>query len=241
MGIDVEAEPVLHSLNRFAKPVFATASSTGSGRHRLCRRRSQGLEWSSTSKRARIADVAREAGVSKTAVSFAFNSPDRLAAETAERIREVAESLGYRPHPVARMLTQRQTLTIGVLTPQALSVIFSNPFFGAFSEGVAVVAEESGLRAHFISPLARLAGEGGRPRDRRRRRRGRPDRRPSRGRADPAGRPADRVRRLECADRSTRRSTSTTRAAPGAAAEHLIGLGHREFLVIGVEPPPTTA
>ena len=44
---------------------------------------------------------------------------------------------GLSTDPVARMLTQRQTLTIGVLTPQALSVIFSNPFFGAFSEGVA--------------------------------------------------------------------------------------------------------
>ena len=60
-----------------------------------------------TQRRPRIADVAREAGVSKTAVSFAFNSPDRLAPETASRIRDVADSLGYRPHPVARMLTQR--------------------------------------------------------------------------------------------------------------------------------------
>ena len=34
--------------------------------------------------RPRIDDVAREAGVSKTAVSFAFNSPERLAPETAE-------------------------------------------------------------------------------------------------------------------------------------------------------------
>ena len=103
--------------------------------------------------RPRIADVAREAGVSKTAVSFAFNSPDRLSPETAQRIREVADQLGYTPHPVARMLSQRETLTIGVLTPQALSVIFSNPFFGAFSEGVAVAAEESGYALYFISPL----------------------------------------------------------------------------------------
>ena len=51
------------------------------------------------------------------------------------------------------MLTQRQTMTIGVLTPQALSVIFSNPFFGAFSEGVALAAEEHGYGLHFISPL----------------------------------------------------------------------------------------
>lgn len=34
-------------------------------------------------QRPRIADVAREAGVSKTAVSFAFNSPDRLAMSDA--------------------------------------------------------------------------------------------------------------------------------------------------------------
>jgi alanine racemase len=47
-----------------------------------------------TRRRPRIADVAREAGVSKTAVSFAFNSPDRLAPETASRIRDVADSLG---------------------------------------------------------------------------------------------------------------------------------------------------
>jgi hypothetical protein len=32
-------------------------------------------------------------------------------------------------------------------------VIFSNPFFGAFAEGVAVVAEESGYGLTFISPL----------------------------------------------------------------------------------------
>jgi len=113
-------------------------------------------------RRTRIADVAREAGVSKTAVSFAFNSPDRLSPETATRIREVAESVGYRLHPVARMLTQGQTMALGVLTPQALSVIFSNPFFGAFNEGVALAAEEHGYGLHFISPvhgsLARAIG-----------------------------------------------------------------------------------
>ena len=42
-------------------------------------------------ERVRLADVAREAGVSKAAVSFAFNKPDRLSVETAERIRSVAQ------------------------------------------------------------------------------------------------------------------------------------------------------
>ncbi len=104
-------------------------------------------------RRVTIADVAERAGVSKTAVSFAFNNPDRLNAGTASRILDIAGQLGYRPDPVARMLTQRRTGSIGVLTPQDLSVIFTNPFFGAFSAGIATVAEESGYGLHFISPL----------------------------------------------------------------------------------------
>jgi DNA-binding LacI/PurR family transcriptional regulator len=51
------------------------------------------------------------------------------------------------------MLTQRQTMTIGVLTPQALAIAFSNPFFGLFGEGVAEAAEERGYGLHLISPL----------------------------------------------------------------------------------------
>jgi len=104
-------------------------------------------------RRVTIADVAEKAGVSKTAVSFAFNSPDRLNTATANRILDIATALGYRPDPVARMLSQRRTAAIGVLTPQALSVIFTNPFFAAFSAGIAGVAEEQGYGLHFISPL----------------------------------------------------------------------------------------
>jgi alanine racemase len=103
--------------------------------------------------RTRIADVAREAGVSKAAVSFAFNYPDRLRPETAERIRQIASQLGYRPHPVARMLTARSTATIGIVSPQALAQVFANPFFALFSEGVASVTEEHGFGLLFISPL----------------------------------------------------------------------------------------
>jgi alanine racemase len=188
------------------------------------------------SVRPRIGDVAREAGVSKTAVSFAFNSPDRLAPVTADRIRAVAERLGYTPHPVARMLTQGETLTIGVLTPQALSVIFSNPFFGAFTEGVAAAAEASGYALHLISPLhGSLAG--------------------AMGRATVDGVVAvglsgdhpevEQIRRagvpIVLVDSTALPELDSIDVddvgGARAAAEHLIGLGHREILIIGVEPP----
>ncbi len=104
-------------------------------------------------RRPRIADVAQVAGVSKASVSFAFNSPERLKAETADRIRSVAAEMGYRPNPVARMLSARRTMTIGVLTPQPLSQVFANPFFAHFAEGVSAVTEERGFGLLLISPL----------------------------------------------------------------------------------------
>jgi len=54
--------------------------------------------------RPRIGDVAQLAGVSKTAVSFAFNQPEHLNAATRDRILAAAEQLGYRPSPIARRL-----------------------------------------------------------------------------------------------------------------------------------------
>ncbi len=187
-------------------------------------------------KRARIADVAREAGVSKTAVSFAFNSPDRLAADTADRIRAIADGMGYRPHPVARMLTQRQTMTIGVLTPQALSVIFSNPFFMALSEGVAVAAEELGYGIHFISPLhGSLARAMGRATVDGVVVIGLSDTHPEVEQIRRAGVPIVLVDSTALPELGSIEIDDLGGAR--AAAEHLVGLGHRDVLVLGVEPP----
>ena len=186
------------------------------------------------SRRVTIADVAEAAGVSKTAVSFAFNNPGRLNVATAHRIIEIADSLGYRPDPVARMLTQRRTGTIGLLTPQALAAIFSNPFFGMFSAGVAAVAEEAGYGLHFISPLhgslsraiARATVDGvvaiGLAADH-----------PEIAEIRRAGLPMttvdsdhfDALPSVEVDDEGGAR----------AAAEHLVGLGHRDVLVLGIE------
>ena len=51
-----------------------------------------------------IYDVAKAAGVAPSTVSRAFSRPGRVNAETAARIRQVAEDLGYRANPLARAL-----------------------------------------------------------------------------------------------------------------------------------------
>ena len=175
--------------------------------------------------------------MSKTAVSFAFNTPDRLAPETATRIREVAEPLGYRPHPVARMLTQRQTMTIGVLTPQALAVIFSQPVLRRVQRGRRAGGRGARLRPALHLAAARLAGRA-RSAGRRSTASSRSACRTAIPRSSRSAAPACRScssTRPPC--RSTARSRSTTRAARGPPPSTSLGLGHRDVLVIGVEPP----
>lgn len=55
-------------------------------------------------KRVTLADVARHAQVSRTAVSYALRDDPNIAPETRARIRRAAESLGYRPDPVLAKL-----------------------------------------------------------------------------------------------------------------------------------------
>lgn len=62
-----------------------------------------------------IVDVAREAGVSKSAVSRALLGQGDVSSDTVERVREAAERLGYVPNAMARGLVTQRTRTIGVV------------------------------------------------------------------------------------------------------------------------------
>src|SRR6516164_1633381 len=74
--------------------------------------------------RARISDVARIAGVSKTTVSHVLNGQAgaiRISADTVEHVRQVAEQLRYRPNASARSLRTSKTRTIGVIARDLLT------------------------------------------------------------------------------------------------------------------------
>lgn len=100
-----------------------------------------------------IGDIALRAGVSKTAVSFAFNNPSKLSEATARHILEIAESMGYTPDPVARSMTTGKTGTIGLLLPQSIPEMIRNPYFPEFLEGIGEVCNHSGLSLMLVPPL----------------------------------------------------------------------------------------
>jgi len=103
--------------------------------------------------RVTIKDIAERAGVSKTAVSFAFNDPSRLAKQTRARIRAIAAEFGYSPDPVARTLTTKRSGSIGFLLPQGIPVAFKNPFLSQVIRGLGQVCQHEGLSLTIVPPL----------------------------------------------------------------------------------------
>ena len=86
-----------------------------------------------------IKDIARIAGVSHSTVSRALRDSPLIPPETAERIKKIAEELGYRASAVARSLVTRKTEAIGVVVTS-----IADPFNGEVVAGIEEVANEHG-------------------------------------------------------------------------------------------------
>jgi DNA-binding LacI/PurR family transcriptional regulator len=87
-------------------------------------------------RRPTIDDVARNAGVSKGAVSFALNNRPGVAPATRDRILRVASDLGWTPSHRARALAADRALAVGLVVARPPETLGADPFFPAFIAGV---------------------------------------------------------------------------------------------------------
>ncbi|PZR96608.1 MAG: alanine racemase [Candidatus Chloroheliales bacterium] len=187
-------------------------------------------------KRTTITDVARAAGVSPTAVSFAFNNPEQLGAETTARIVAVAQELGYSPNPIARALLARRTGVIGILVPFTIAQSFANPFIAAFMQGVGEVCDEHSLGALIVSPLDGSLEQATR--------RAPVDGYIVLGLNENHSEVAPLLRRqmplvIVDGDAETVSSVNVDdEAGAYAAAHHLLAKGHRDILIVTFQSPP---
>lgn len=90
--------------------------------------------------RATLADVAADAGVSKSTASRAFSRPELIRPENVDRIRRIAAELGYTADPRARALSTGRTANIAVIVPD-----IANPFFPPLVRAVESGAERAEL------------------------------------------------------------------------------------------------
>jgi LacI family transcriptional regulator len=95
-----------------------------------------------------IRDVARAAEVHPGTVSRALNPDTRALVnpETAERVIEAAERLGYRPNRIARGLKTSRSHTIGVLIPD-----ITNPLFPPILRGIEDRLDDGGYTSLIVN------------------------------------------------------------------------------------------
>lgn len=180
-------------------------------------------------------DVARAAGVSQGTASNVFNRPALVRPEVRERVEEAARELGYSgPDPKGRLLRAGKFNAIGVVPPGAFGI--TSPFLGGycsqFSAGVAEVCDEMGAALTLISGIddAKVAGI----------RNALVDGFILHNIEDVAFVEPARRRKLPFVamdidgDADTNTVRIDDRGGARLAAEHLVKLGHRHFVIVSV-------
>ena len=86
-------------------------------------------------KRPTIADVARHAGVSKGAVSYALNGQPGVSDSTRERILAVARDIGFSPSNAARALSRASANAVGLAPCRPAKILGVEPWFMGLISG----------------------------------------------------------------------------------------------------------
>ncbi|MGI5244126.1 LacI family DNA-binding transcriptional regulator [Dactylosporangium sp. CA-139066] len=176
--------------------------------------------------------IADRVGVSRMTVSNAFSRPDQLSPTLRDRILAIADELGYvGPDPAARALARGTTGAVGILLTESLSGAFADEVATTFLGAIADELAPTGLGLTLLStdtagsvvPARDVAMDGALVYS-----------------CDPESTavewllrrkmplvfidqvPADGVPAVNVADRDGAR----------AAAEHLVGLGHRRIGIV---------
>jgi LacI family transcriptional regulator len=89
--------------------------------------------------RVTLEDMARCLGLSRSTISRALNDHPRVSEDTKERVRALAEEMGYIPDEIAKGLRLRETRVLGFITQG-----FASSYSGDILQGVEETASEMG-------------------------------------------------------------------------------------------------
>lgn len=79
--------------------------------------------------RVTLAEIARRAGVSTGAASYALNGRPGVSDATRARVQAVAAELRWEPSSAARMLSGGRADSIGLVLPRSASTLATEPYF----------------------------------------------------------------------------------------------------------------
>jgi DNA-binding LacI/PurR family transcriptional regulator len=100
----------------------------------------------------RLIDVAKAAGVSRSTASNVFARPDLVRPTVRAHVEDVARTLGYAgPDPKGRLLRAGRVNAIGVVLGEGLTEFFADPYNQEFMSGITEACDERGAGVSLIS------------------------------------------------------------------------------------------
>ncbi|WP_295014363.1 LacI family DNA-binding transcriptional regulator [uncultured Microbacterium sp.] len=104
----------------------------------------------SQAKRTTIADIARLAGVSPGAVSFALNGRPGVSEQTRQRILEIADAHQWQPSSAARALVGSRAGVVGFAVNRPARTLGTEAFFTDLIAGVQSALAEHGIALQLV-------------------------------------------------------------------------------------------
>ncbi|MDQ4213383.1 LacI family DNA-binding transcriptional regulator [Microbacterium capsulatum] len=104
----------------------------------------------SQAKRTTIADIARLAGVSPGAVSFALNGRPGVSEQTRQRILDIAEAHQWQPSSAARALVGSRAGVVGFAVNRPARTLGTEAFFTDLIAGVQSALAQHGIALQLV-------------------------------------------------------------------------------------------
>lgn len=109
-------------------------------------------------KKTTIESVAKKAGVSTAAVSYALSGKRKISTEVSEKIKKAVDELGYKPSIIARNLASRKTWTVGLYTSPTKN-IRGDVFFNSLLAGILDNLHEKKYQLHLYADYLNVSTE----------------------------------------------------------------------------------
>lgn len=102
--------------------------------------RRKDIDGAGSTKRVRLSDVAKLAGVSTMTVSKVIRKTGSISEPTQKRVNEAIDELGYLPNRIAVSLSSQTNLLVGVIIPSLGTRVFDESL-----RGINTVLTEAGM------------------------------------------------------------------------------------------------
>lgn len=88
--------------------------------------------------------IGELAGVSRATVSRVVNNHPNISNDVRERVQRIIKETGYQPNQAARSLVSSQSKVLGLVIPNLIQAVFTDPYYPRLTQGISAACNKLG-------------------------------------------------------------------------------------------------